>query len=1076
MAKVELPERKSPAKRPPRRWKLRAALLVLVVVSLAPSVVSLTGHTRTILEKLNPQLAAAVQFRSTELHWWSAIELRDVTVADLSETTHVDSDVTAANLFEAARIRTHEPLWQVVLQRGRDLTVSLESPVLHLSADSTGNNVQRTLEILFGPDDSSAKEPFPIRVQVTDGTVNLDAGPLNPNTETAVAIHDVRADVSTLHMNHGLPAVDLSARIDIQHGDQQQHDHSAVVQSNPDRDVRVAGGGTRLQLDRHGLPLPQPTGLASHEIRIHVAHADSDDQHKIIQLAANDLNLEWLQPVLNSLAGDVTCRGVVSGSLVATLAGSRISDGLAGRLQLRGQDVAVRQSTWAADEWVILGNTRASGTVVWASDGILLDDVAVDSDVVQLSGGGELRFDEPGQIRYSVDSDNRSVADAPAGTVRLSGQLDGAKLLRMLNTTLAVHDDLELREGVIEFGLRAVQSDARSSSEESGLSSSVRWQAFLSAGRIDAVRAGQPVVWNQETRLEAVGVLVNASPHVSQVRFSTGGGQVDVLPVDRGYRVTGRLDPNQLWQQIGQLVQIEKPGLNSEIELDAILQLAGDRFTIHDGLIACRELTVRSERLRIDPNRPLTEMFDGTVHVDGRAPALKTVIAPWYSAPWLSDSSRVELHMTAAQENGFQLLAEIKPDQLSAGSGRRVLSVGRTQPATVRNASSGITVPPRLLIDQARVALELKSNRGMDQFEIVGGQIELPGLTALPTGSINLSQGEPEVDLAIETQFDLDVLTHRLMPANSGIRFFGRGRDTFRVTGSPSRVQGTRLVAADSTRADGGVRALHVTGGISWERGELFGLTVDASGIQGTLENGVFRTRPISCFVNGGELNVMPQYDLARQRLQLAPGSRISNLQLTPQLCRDWVGFAIPLLANSTTVRGTVSARIEEFDYDFQQPERSVVSGVVSIHQAEAVPESGLRTLLQALDVIRRSGNQSSNYASRSLTMPEQDLAVTLQNGVVSHSGLAFDLADYRIRSSGQVGLDRSMRLVLDIPLEKMRGSSEYRSVQVPVGGTLDRWQPDTRRLLQNLGAREIESQLNKQIDQQFDKLFDKLR
>jgi hypothetical protein len=188
------------------------------------------------------------------------------------------------------------------------------------------------------------------------------------------------------------------------------------------------------------------------------------------------------------------------------------------------------------------------------------------------------------------------------------------------------------------------------------------------------------------------------------------------------------------------------------------------------------------------------------------------------------------------------------------------------------------------------------------------------------------------------------------------------------------------------------------------------------------------------------------------------------------------VGLAVPMLASATTVRGTVSARIESFDYDLRFPERSVASGVLSIHEAEAAPEGGLRNLLQALDMIRTARKQASSYAAQSITMPAQDLPITLQGGVVSHEGLAFDMADYRLRSSGGVGLNRSVRLVLDIPLEKMRGSSDYRTVRVPVGGTLDQLQLDTGGLLRDVGAREIENQINRQIDRQFNDLLDKLR
>ena len=57
-------------------------------------------------------------------------------------------------------------------------------------------------------------------------------------------------------------------------------------------------------------------------------------------------------------------------------------------------------------------------------------------------------------------------------------------------------------------------------------------------------------------------------------------------------------------------------------------------------------------------------------------------------------------------------------------------------------------------------------------------------------------------------------------------------------------------------------------------------------------------------------MNIMPQYDLANSRLQLGTGSRVQNLKVTPELCREWLGYVAPMLADTAQVDGDVGLAI----------------------------------------------------------------------------------------------------------------------------------------------------------------------
>lgn len=86
----------------------------------------------------------------------------------------------------------------------------------------------------------------------------------------------------------------------------------------------------------------------------------------------------------------------------------------------------------------------------------------------------------------------------------------------------------------------------------------------------------------------------------------------------------------------------------------------------------------------------------------------------------------------------------------------------------------------------------------------------------------------------------------------------------------------------------------------------------------------------------------MAEYDIATSRLKLGSGSRVENVQLTPELCRHWLGYVTPLMADAANVDGKLSIRMERFFWDLNAPQNSDVAGLLTIHQATATPGSSL--------------------------------------------------------------------------------------------------------------------------------------
>ena len=238
------------------------------------------------------------------------------------------------------------------------------------------------------------------------------------------------------------------------------------------------------------------------------------------------------------------------------------------------------------------------------------------------------------------------------------------------------------------------------------------------------------------------------------------------------------------------------------------------------------------------------------------------------------------------------------------------------------------------------------------------------------------------------------------------------------------------------------------------------------------LQDGVVRTEPIHCSVNNGSLHVMPQLDLNTNRLQLATGSRVENLDITPELCREWLGYVTPMLADSANVSGQFSARVHRFDYDLENANGSTVQSILSVHDATASPGSSLTSLLQALDVLYKG-----RTLVRDIRMPQQEIAFELRDGFVRHDRAEFDLSGYRLKTTGAVGLNRQLQVTMDIPMEKtnVAGGNTARSIQVPVRGTIDSPMIDVSALIRNAAGNTIQDKIDNEVDRQLRKLFDRL-
>ena len=1083
------PRNSKPVKR--SRWFLKLFVLLILAIVAAPSVVSLTGSVAIVINKLNPKLADAVSFGSVKMHWWTAVEISNLKVADLSQPLQPGlPESNAAILCEIEGMSTIEPLWRIVLNSGRGTGIVLKSPRLTLIADEGSTNLERTVTELFGESEDHGNDRFPFRVTIENGTMQLRSGPpaivleLTPTSVTSVddsttnstalpvseasaiaEVTDINGTFSTMDTSRWLPALKLSASI-------RQSNRQHVAKRATSRPARIAAGLDELVNDFPDVPLEDlvgedPSGdVNAARIRIFLQPRADDKGRQSIQIGARDVDLRLLQPFLSMLGIDGSLSGIISGGLDARLAGAELKDGLVGKVMLSGDSVRIRQSHWAADEWLPLGTVNAHGAIAIAEDGMLLQDLNITTDVAEVTGSGELRHN------------HRTTSTAPGDPqeIELKGTVDLARVASSLHQTLALYDDVTIQGGKLAFhanGSANAPRDADNSvAVADNASQSGSWEFVLRGDGVQAVRAGKPLKVDSNLKLEAAGPFANGVPDLSRARLTADFGTIDCAPDGAAWKISGLVQPASLWQTLQQFADVPQPGIRGDVTFQTLLELQNDGVRLTDLQLNSSDVKARSISLTILPSNPVTSMLDGNMHVEGSGAALRTLMMPWFDASFLAEQSQVVADLKASPKSEIQMTVRIAPPGVVTIPRGRVLSVSQSQTRSrvpITSASASVIV-----IDEAQMNLHMTASDNGRQFDIDNGTITLPGLSAHVSGSVSVSDDTTLLDLTAETSYDLDILSRRMFAADSGLVFSGQGHDVVKLKGNPSVLSGVVQQAASKAAAASAKNALEGSGALQWASANIWGLDLGGAGTKVTLENSLIRTAPIQCALNGGQLNAMAEYDIASSRLQLGSGSRMENVKVTPELCHQWLGYVAPMMADAADVDGQVSMRVERFLWDLRAPQNSDVAGQLTIHQAQATAGSSLAPLLQVIDLLRQR-DPASGLSSKSLTLPEQTVPVQVRQGYVIHDGLIMDLAGYRLKSSGAVGLNEQLQITLDVPLEKTTSGSNFRTIKVPLRGTVRSPQLDTASLLQNLGTQQIQEKLGDEVDRTLNKGLNQL-
>jgi hypothetical protein len=185
---------------------------------------------------------------------------------------------------------------------------------------------------------------------------------------------------------------------------------------------------------------------------------------------------------------------------------------------------------------------------------------------------------------------------------------------------------------------------------------------------------------------------------------------------------------------------------------------------------------------------------------------------------------------------------------------------------------------------------------------------------------------------------------------------------------------------------------------------------------------------------------------MSRQPVEfcLSAGTLGSHVQLDQAACRSALKYVVPILASVTQSQGEISVLIDGCRIPAGDWNHAEIAGRIIVHSAAVRPGP----------LVQELASLVATDPSLVHIEPESTIQFRMTGGRIYHQGLALQFPDVTMRTYGSVGLDDSLKLMVEtslplswLPSNAVTDAIRGQRIQIPVGGTLQRPQPDMGEL-----------------------------
>ncbi|MEX2168596.1 MAG: hypothetical protein WD851_04760 [Pirellulales bacterium] len=450
-----------------------------------------------------------------------------------------------------------------------------------------------------------------------------------------------------------------------------------------------------------------------------------------------------------------------------------------------------------------------------------------------------------------------------------------------------------------------------------------------------------------------------------------------------------------------------------------------------------------------------------------------------------ADLARLSAWRTKAQNPGSWSLAGrvIGSARIQRDGSRVVADLDLTgDNLQLQDLAPAAGAPPRVVWQEPKItvaghaAYDPTTDRlGLENLQVTSNMLRLA-----TTGAVEEFSTIGRAQLVSSVDYDLAQITPLLAPfVGRGVALTGRHQGRLELRGQlsdPSLATSRHWSQRWQGRFD-----------LPWTGATLYGLNVGPGKLVGVLIEGVATFTPIDAPVGEGRLQASPllRLDPPPALATLAPGQVITNVRITPEVSDTLLKYIAPALADATRSEGLFSLKLDQTSVPLGDAARADIAGELHIHSAQVQPGPMVTQWTQIareVESLAKSGDPSGllNRSPTTLvSITDRRVKFRLVDGRVHSEGFAFEVGDVIVRSRGSVGLDETLELMLNLPLQDrwlegrpllvgLRGQS----LQIPVVGTFKRPQIDrsalaglTRQMLQGAAQQAVGNEINRALE-----------
>lgn len=1073
-----------------RRAFVGTVVLILLglVVWFAPTLLVHSPFWARVLDSVGAPAGLHVATGHVALGWTAPIVLEDITV----------SDQDGVLLARIASVRSDHSLWALVTHRDDLGRIHLEKPHLNVSMRLDGSNLEDVVTRLVAQPQSSGT--VRVELQIDNGSIAVQDAtrPRNATGRNGNTVESTGLSVQAPPDPHGTTAQPTAASV-------QLDTINALVSLSPSNDSD--GTATIKQCNIHG---GKGTGRLAASFAWRSVDAALDWN---VEVHSDNLPLSVVALVARRWSEDLELDGRLSGDLSV-------------QRQAAAKQLDIRVSRAAADDLVVAASQLGSGATalhhatlsgeISASDrDWLARQIKFDCDAGHLLLDGHLPA-PGGDDLASLPAWISSMTET-SGELRAEGELDFAAMARIAPRLLRVRDDTTIESGGAQFRVTGTVG-----AQGSRLVGQLESRA-ISARRADRlITWDAPVILQIDARQEAGSWKLDKL--VCRTEFLNVAGQADSKQgsadlrcdldqlmtrleqfIDIGeFRASGRSNGHVSWQKssdheyaldaTGQMtdfvwnvasVQVREPVINLTLKGQWDSASGGGRFS--DITLQTQSLATRGVDLTIVP--------EGEGHRIKGSVLFRTNLDQLRQG-WQIASAPVNwrLHGDAQGQASFDHHAGVTAAQWSVQldgamlARKKSLRTGGTPSVT----PVGSTAQWEPVWQEPEIKLSGQGHFGWNDVTAHFTELRITASEQLElavAGAIAQPQGQCQVDLQGEVAYDLASLSQRARKITGvPLEVTGRDKQHFSIRGP--LFDGAQAAAGLSSTTPRGLvpDQLVAECGLGWRAANYLGIVLGAGVVRAQLHDHIVETEPIELPISGGKLRLMPHIQLDQDQVVLTvdPGPILTDVEITRAMCAGWLMYVTPVAAGATSARGTFSVTLNRAVIPLGSPEAADVQGTISVADGQLGPGSTARIIMGVANNLKQvlRPDLSRTFAPEGawLTIPPQQIRFHVHDGRVYHDGLEMRLGDIAIRTHGSVGLDQSLAVVAELPIQDgWIGTSRNLAVlkgqivEVPLHGTLSAVRVDTRgldglaqRVLQNMASRTIERELNKGLKQLF--------